>query len=92
VVWSKADEIDKIGRTIKCALDEDLAQIFKTSQVFKVSNFSKADPDSLCHNNNKAVIEYLMEKLSEPKNFILKPQVSVLDDMFLNYMGAYACE
>lgn len=92
VVWSKADEIGKVGTTIKSALKEDLAQVFEDSQVFEVSNFSNSDPDTLCHKNNKAVIEYLLEKLNEPKRIKLMPQVSVSDDMFLNYRGMYDSE
>lgn len=89
VVWSKADEIDNIRENIKHALEEDLAEIFKDSQVFEVSNFSKSDPDTLCHKNNVAVTEYLLEKLNEPKKIELRPQISDSDDKFFNYRGTY---
>lgn len=92
VVWSKADEIDKVRGTIKSALEEDIAHIFRDSQVFEVSNFSKSDPDTLCHKNNIGVTEYLLEKLNEPKIIKLIPQVSVSDDMFLNYGGTGGIE
>jgi hypothetical protein len=89
VVWSKADEIDNVRETIRNALEEDLAQVFGDSHVFKVSNFSKSDPDILCHKNNLAVIKYLLEKLNEPQPIKLIPQVSISDDLFFNYGGPY---
>lgn len=89
VVWSKADKMGKVRETIKSALEEDLAQVFKDSKVFEVSNFSKSDPDTLCHQNNKAVIEYLLEKLNEPKKIKLMLQVNDSDDTFFNYRGTY---
>ncbi len=92
VVWSKADEIGNVRDTIKNALEEDLVQAFGDSQVFRVSNFSESDADTLCHKNNLAVIEYLLEKLNEPKIIKLIPQVSVSPDMFFNYRGTYASE
>ncbi len=89
VVWSKADEIGNVRESIKKALDEDLATIFKDSRVFEVSNFSKSDPDILCHNNNRAIIEYLLERLNDSQIIRLTPQVSVCQDTFFNYRGAY---
>lgn len=85
VVWSKADEIGNIRENIKNALNDDLSQVLGESQVFKVSNFSKSDPDILCHDNNIAVTEYLLEKLNETKNIRLVPPVSVSNDLFFNF-------
>ena len=53
VVWSKADKIDNVRENIRNALEEDLAQVFGDSQVFEVSNFSRSDPDTLCHKNER---------------------------------------
>lgn len=92
VVWSKADEIDKVRENIKIALDEDLANVFRDSLVFKVSNFSKSDPDTLCHKNNLAVIAHLLDKLNEPRAIRVKPQVGVSDDIFFNFEGRYGSE
>jgi len=89
VVWSKADEIGNVRENIRTALEEDLTQVFGDSQVFEVSNFPQSDPDILCHKNNLAVIEYLLEKLNEPRPIKFKPQVSVSDDLFFNYGGSY---
>lgn len=92
VVWSKADKIGDVRETIRSALEEDLAQVFGGSQVFEVSNFSKSDPDTLCHKNNLAVTEYLLKKLNEPKIIKLIPKVGVSDDLFFNYRGTYGNE
>ncbi len=87
VVWSKADEIGNIRENIKNALSDDLSQVLGNAQVFEVSNFSKSDPDILCHKNNIAVTEYLLDKLNETKKIILAPQDGDLDEMFFNYKG-----
>lgn len=89
IVWSKADKINNVRENIRNALEEDLAQVFGGSRVFEVSNFTKSDPDILCHKNNLAVIEYLLEKLNEPRLIKLIPPVSVSDDLFFNYRGFY---
>lgn len=92
VVWTKADEIDNVRANIKSALEEDLCQAFGDSQVFKVSNFPKSDPDTLCHKNNLAVIEYLLQELNKPKIIELIPEVGASPDKFFNYRGTYANE
>jgi hypothetical protein len=89
VVWSKADEFENVPENIRNALEEDLAQVFSDSQVFKVSNFSKSDPDILCHKNNLAVFEYLLEELNEPRPINLIPQVGISNNLFFNYGGGY---
>lgn len=92
VVWSKADKIENIRENIRRALEEDLAQVFGNSKVFEVSNFPKPIPDTLCHENNPAVVEYLLDKLNEPKIIRLIPQVSTSDDLLFNYRGSYGSE
>lgn len=92
VVWSKADKIENIRENIKSALEEDLAVLFGNSKVFEVSNFPKPVPDTVCHENNPAVVEYLLEKLNEPKIITLMPQVNPSDDLFFNYRGSYGSE
>lgn len=92
VVWSKADEIGNVRENIKNALKEDLGQLFQDSLVFEVSNFSKSDPDILCHKNNVDVIEYLLNRLNRPKKIALIPHVSPSDDIFLDYRGRYGSE
>lgn len=92
VVWSKADEIDNIRETIKNALRDDLSHVLEDAQVFKVSNFSKSDPDILCHKNNIAVTEYLIEKLNETKIIKLVPQVDASGDSFFNFRGSLGHE
>ena len=92
VVWSKADKIDNVRENIRNALEEDLAQVFVDSQVFQVSNFSRSDADTLCHKNNLAVTEYLLEQLNEPKPIKLIPKVGVSYDLFFNYRGTYGNE
>ena len=85
VVWSKADKINEVRENIRNALEEDLAQVFGDSQMLKVSNFSKSSPDILCHKNNLAVIEYLLEKLNEPRLIDLILQINTSDDLFFKY-------
>ncbi len=92
VVWAKADKIENVRSNIRNALEEDLAQIFGYSQVFKVSNFFKSDPDVLCHKNNLAVMEFLLEKLNKPQLIKLIPQVGISDDLFFNYRGSHGDE
>ncbi len=87
VVWTKADRIKEVRENIKAALEEDLTTVFKDSQVFDVSNFSKSDPDRLCHKNNMEVTEYLLEQLNTPKLIQLIPEVPNIDDLFFKYQG-----
>ena len=87
VVWTKADRISEVSDTIKSALDEDLAQIFRGSRFFEVSNFSKTDPDTLCHKNNLSVTEYLLDELNEPMQIEIQPQFDSSDDLFFEYRG-----
>lgn len=89
IVWTKADRISEIRKNIKDALEEDLIQVFKDSQVFEVSNFSKSDPDILCHENNLAVTHYLLEHFDTSKTKQLKPEVIVSNDLLFNYRRAY---
>ncbi|WP_100278435.1 TRAFAC clade GTPase domain-containing protein [Mariprofundus aestuarium] len=92
VVWSKADRIYEVRENIKSALDEDLTLIFGNSKVFEVSNFSKSDPDTLCHKNNLEVTEYLLEELNKPRAINLIPQIESSGDLFFNYRGSYVSE
>jgi len=87
VVWSKADKIGSVRKTIKNALCDDLSEVLGDAQVFQISNFSKSDPDELCHQNNIAVTEYLLNKLNETKNIDLMPKIDASDDVFFNYRG-----
>jgi len=92
IAWSKADEIDNIRENIRDAVNEDLSLVFPESKVIEISNFSKSDPDTMCHHNNIAVSEYLLNELSKPKNLKLVPKVSVSDDLFINYGGSQDSE
>lgn len=89
VVWSKADEIDSIRGTVRSALEEDFTQIFDGGRVFQVSNFSKSDSDTLCHKNNLAVTEYLLEELNKPVVVRPTPHIGVSNDPFFRYRGTY---
>lgn len=89
IVWSKADRIGEVRVTIKNALEEDLVQVFGDSQVFEVSNFPKSDHDKLCHKNNLAVFESLLERLNKTKIIKIKLQVSDSEDLLFNYRGRY---
>jgi len=92
VVWSKSDEIDHIRGNIKESLTEDLFHLLGAAQVFEVSNFSKSDSDVLCHENNIAVTEYLLDELNKTKKIILELNSCESNNVFLNYAGASNCE
>lgn len=87
IVWSKADKIDNIRDKLKEALKEDLFQVFDNSKEFHVSNFSKTDPDTLCHENNIAVTQYLLDKMDRNNTSPLVPQAKPTIDQFFNYTG-----
>jgi hypothetical protein len=92
IVWSKADEIENIRETIRTALEDDLARVFKNSSVIRVSSFPKSDPDVLCHKNNLAVVEYLLEELNKPRMIQIDVQAGMSPDTFLDYKGPYGSE
>jgi hypothetical protein len=92
IVWSKADELENIRETIKTALEDDLARIFENSSVIRVSNFPKSDPDVLCHKNNLAVVEYLLEELNKPRIVQFNVRAGMSPDTFFDYKGPYGSE
>lgn len=87
VVWSKADEINNVKEVIKTSLREDLRQIFPHYAEIEVTNFSKADPDKLCHENNLEVVDWLLNEVLQPSNLEIVLDVEVKDDLFLSYTG-----
>ncbi len=89
IVWSKSDKITEVRPNIKEAIEEALDQYFPNSKSIQISNFSKQDPDKLCHENNLAVTEYLLEELSKPKTLKLIPEVGDTSDFFFLYQGSY---
>ena len=89
IVWTKADRIEEIKSNIKISLEEDLKQIFPSSKIFEVSNFSKSDPDILCHKNNLAVTEYILADLVRPKELDLALGLAKSGDFFFDYKGKH---
>ncbi len=87
VVWSKADRIQDIKENIKSAVTKELTEIFKGAKHFQVSNYSKSDPDTLCHKNNMQVTEYLLEEMN--KTVIIKQEpLNNHNDLFFKYKGS----
>jgi hypothetical protein len=85
VVWSKADEINNVKDVIRTSLREDLMEIFPHHTEIEVTNFSKADPDKLCHENNLEVVDRLLDEVLQPSNIEINLGVGVTDDLFLSY-------
>jgi hypothetical protein len=89
VVWSKSDRIDEIRPNIKNAVTEAMQDCFPNSETIMISNFSKDDPDVLCHKNNLRVTEDLLKKLNKPKEIDLIPEIGDTTDLFFKYRGNY---
>lgn len=87
VVWSKADRIQDIRENIKTAVTKELTDIFNGAEHFQVSNYSRSDPDTLCHKNNMLVTEYLLEEMNKTQSIKLEPQYKNGNDTFFNYKG-----
>lgn len=89
IVWSKADRLDEVRENIRSALAEDLTECLSDAHVFEVSNYSKSDPDTLCHKNNLAVTEYLIEKMNEPSRVKITPAINQPHDFFFDFKGRH---
>ncbi|WP_417361104.1 TRAFAC clade GTPase domain-containing protein [Galbibacter sp.] len=89
IVWSKSDLIDNIRENIKQAVEKSLKESFPDANIIEISNYSKKDPDKLCHENNLQVTEYLLDKLNTPKKFTLTPEIGDTEDYFFKYTGSY---
>lgn len=89
IVWSKADQIAEVRSNIKESIEDALNQFFPNATSIQISNFSKQDPDTLCHENNFKVMEEILDKLSTPKQLKLIPDVGDTSDFFFKYRGSY---
>ncbi|MDO6596594.1 hypothetical protein Q4512_06685 [Oceanihabitans sp. 2_MG-2023] len=89
VVWSKADRIDEIRPNIKASIEQSIEQFLPHAYTIEISNFSKNDPDVLCHKNNLSVSEYLFDKLCQPKKMEMIPEIENTTDIFFKYRGTY---
>jgi hypothetical protein len=89
VVWSKSDLMSDIRENIKTAVTSSLKQFFPDADVIEISNYSKKDPDELCHENNLNVTELLIEKLNTSKKSVLTPDIGDTKDYFFRYTGTY---
>lgn len=89
VVWSKADRIDEIRPNIKASIEQSIEQFLPQAFIIEISNFSKKDPDVLCHKNNLAVSEFLFDKLNKPRKIKLIPELENTTDIFFKYRGTY---
>jgi hypothetical protein len=94
IVWSKSDKIDEILPNIKLAIDKDIRKKLPNALSIEISNFSKTDPDILCHKNNILVTERLLNTMNEPDSNRLEIQLDVTEstDFFYLYRGSYGSE
>lgn len=92
IVWSKADKMSELEEEypqIKKAIESSINQYFPNSQSIAISNFSKTDPDNLCHVNNLTVTESILNTLNKPKSLKLNSEIEVTSDFFFQYRGSY---
>lgn len=87
IVWSKADKILEIRPNIKSSLQEELKNIFGSqSEEWEVSNYTFQDPDLKCHENNLAVLNWLMDQMDAISGAELELEIPKgSKDTFLNY-------
>lgn len=87
VAWSKADEIINIRESIRSSLHEDLTKILPNHLEIHVTNFSKSDPDKLCHENNIEVVDTILRELTKSSGVEIDLKTEAKNDFFLNYRG-----
>jgi Double-GTPase 2 len=87
IVWSKADKISEIRPNIKSSLQEELKNIFGSqSKELEVSNYTFQDPDLKCHENNLAVLNWLMDQMGATSDISFELENPIgSKDTFLNY-------
>jgi hypothetical protein len=86
-VWSKADLKEQVHEVIQADLSNELVSMFENFNQIDISNFSQDDPDSLVHENNIKVIDWLLARLVEPTAVGFQIQSSKSDDPFIYYKG-----
>ncbi len=85
-VWSKSDKKGEVHPKIQEKLQEELKEIFENYKEIDISNFSSDDPDVLVHENNLAVLDWLLSRVfSVGKSKILIENGDTGSDIFLNY-------
>ncbi|MDE5518741.1 TRAFAC clade GTPase domain-containing protein [Elizabethkingia meningoseptica] len=85
-VWSKSDKKAEVHSTIKEKLQVELKELFENYEEIDISNFSVDDPDALVHENNIAVLDWLLSRVFS----VSKPKIAIEDkntgnDIFLNF-------
>ncbi|MHA6697436.1 TRAFAC clade GTPase domain-containing protein [Chryseobacterium sp. A321] len=85
-VWSKSDKKEDVHPTIREKLHGELKELFENYEEIDISNFSSDDPDVLVHDNNIAVLDWLLCKVfSLQKSEIPIENDNMGNDIFLNY-------
>jgi len=85
-VWSKSDKKEDVHPTIREKLQGELKELFDNYEEIDISNFSSDDPDVLVHENNIAVLDWLLsEVFSLQKSEIPIENDNTGNDIFLNY-------
>ena len=85
-VWSKSDKKEEVHPVIREKLQGELKEIFENYKEIDISNFSSDDPDVLVHQNNVAVLDWLLSRAFTVSNSeILIKNDDTVKDIFLNY-------
>jgi len=87
IVWSKADLAENMRENIVESIKENLSQIFPNVASLEISNYSKSDPDQLCHINNIDATKKLLNQMAAPEPLHIVPSTINSDDFFLIYRG-----
>lgn len=86
VVWSKADQADQIYPANRQDLEKLLASYFPNHTSWEISNNMVAEPDPLCHEHNRYLLDSLLSQLATRRAEV--PILAVQNtDPFLNFRG-----
>lgn len=86
VVWSKADQADHIYATNRQDLETLLASYFPAHASWAVSNAMVDEPDPLCHEHNRYLLDALLSQLARRR--VRVPTLTAQStDPFLNFRG-----
>ncbi|HNP68901.1 MAG TPA: hypothetical protein PKH16_13420 [Aequorivita sp.] len=84
-VWSKSDKKEEVHPVIREKLQGELKELFENYAEIDISNFSSDDPDVLVHENNIAVVDWLLSRVFTLSKSEIPIEDSSINDIFLNY-------
>ena len=86
VVWSKADQADHIYAANRQDLETLLASYFPAHASWAISNAMVDEPDPLCHEHNRYLLDGLLSQLAHRR--VRVPTLTIQStDPFLNFRG-----